>query len=202
MIIWGWREITSAISDNNFHCPRCSQIRSGSLSRVQKYFTVYFIPLLPVGAEGRYVACNSCAGTFGEEILNHNPEYDQRERLMKMLRVLVMAALADGTVDNKEQAEIQKQYSALAGVALGQEALGQQIGLAKASGTDLNGLVKQFAHELSEKGKALVVKLSFETMAASENFNRMHQSQLSRLPQTLGITEAKYKSIIKGATLR
>ncbi len=197
MIIWGWRDLTSDVSEQDFRCPQCNQQRRGSLKQVRKYFTLYFIPLIPLGSTGAYVQCGSCAGTFGEEVLTQDPQGDQEDRLQKMLGVMVMAALADGKVDAQERAEINRQYTILAGLPYDSGHLNRQIEMAIESKNDLNGFVSKFAHELSSHGKALVVKLSFLTMSASSNFNKKHQHQLSRLPDTLGITESQYRTLIE-----
>ena len=115
---------------------------------------------------------------------------------MKMLRVMVLAALADGVVDNKERAEINKQYTHLAGLPFEHQAFDEQVRLAMASKNDLNGLLSQFAHELSDRGKALVVKLVHLVISASDN-PKVGQQQLLRLPSTLGITKDQFTTLIK-----
>ena len=32
--------------------------------KVTKFFTLYFIPLIPLGSAGEYVECQTCKGTF------------------------------------------------------------------------------------------------------------------------------------------
>ena len=196
MIIWGSRGLTSELSRHHFHCPQCSVQREGALKQVRGFFTVYFIPLIPLNVRGRYVECSSCSGSFGEEILHYDPAQEQQEQQTQMLRVMVMAALADGKVDDGERAEINKQYAEIAGLPLPPETLANEIKMAMGSGVDLNDYVASFAANLSGHGKAMMVKLAFHTMSASGELQPGHQKQLKGLAVTLGIPQDQYMTLI------
>ena len=196
MIIWGSRGLTSEVSRHHFHCPQCSVQREGALKQVRNFFTVYFIPLIPLNVAGRYVECTSCSGSFGEEILSYDPAQEQRENQTQMLRVMVMSALADGMVDDGERAEINKQYSEFAGFPLPPQTLENEIQMAMGSGSDLNKYVASFAENLSGQGKALLVKLAFHTMSASGDLQPGHQKQLADLSNTLGVPQDQYMALI------
>jgi len=197
MIIWGWRGLTSTVKQQNFNCPRCNESRVGCVKQVRTWFTIYFIPLIPLSVEQPYLECSTCASIYEESLLTRDPQRDQQSRLVTMLRVMILSALADGFVDDLERAEINKQFIALSGKPFDNQFLEQQIELAASSKNDLNGFVKPFAEDLSSRGKALVVKLAFLIMSASTNFNQMHQKQLSQLPTTLGISDHQFKTLIK-----
>lgn len=70
-------------------------MQSGKLKQVRNFFSLYFIPIIPLNVAGRFVECAVCAGTYDEGILTYDPEKEQRENEIRMLRVMVMAALAD-----------------------------------------------------------------------------------------------------------
>ncbi len=196
MIIWGSRGLTSTIESHQFHCPQCGTNRSCNLKQVRNFFTLYFIPLIPLNVAGRFVECTSCGGTFAEETLSYDPEKDRQETQTQMLRVMVMAALADGEVDDSERAEIRKQYTEFAGLPIPQATLDSEIALAKSSGANLNQYVGSLARSLSPHGKALVVKLAFHTMVASGDLQPGHQEQLAKLATTLGIPQDQYRELI------
>jgi zinc-ribbon family len=63
MIIWGSRGITSSLAKGFFHCPRCDQQRSYDHKKVRRFFTLFFIPLIPLESLGEYVECQFCKGT-------------------------------------------------------------------------------------------------------------------------------------------
>ncbi len=196
MIIWGWRGITSTTENIQFHCPQCDDNCAGVIKQVRNFFTIYFIPIIPLNVSGRYVECNSCAGSFGEEILSYDPEVEKKQNEERMLRLMVMAALADGRVDDLERGEINKQYQEFTGLPVAQHKLDTEIKMAMSANTDLNAFVGGFASELSDHGKALVVKLAFHTMSAGGDLQPGHQTQLIKLSSTLGIPEDQYMTLI------
>ncbi|TWU42079.1 zinc-ribbon domain-containing protein [Novipirellula artificiosorum] len=196
MIIWGSRGLTSTVEATQFHCPQCSTMRSGSLKQVRNFFTLYFIPLIPLNVAGRFVECSSCGGTFAEEILAYDPEQEQQQTNQHLLRVMVMAALADDIVDDAERAEIKKQYMEIAGLPIPAETLDNEIAMATESAADLNTYVGKIAETLSPHGKALVVKLAFHTMSAGDDLQPGHQKQLAQLSTTLGIPQDQFVELI------
>ncbi|WP_407933304.1 zinc-ribbon domain-containing protein [Galbibacter pacificus] len=64
MIIFGTRGIKSTIKSGDFNCPRCDTSKPYRHRKVTKFFTLYFIPIIPLGSAGEYVECNHCKGTF------------------------------------------------------------------------------------------------------------------------------------------
>ena len=197
MIIWGSRGLTSIVESNQFHCPQCGTTRACNLKQVRNFFTLYFIPLIPLNVAGRYVECSSCGGTFAEEAMSFDPEKQRQETQTQMLRVMVMSALADGTVDAAERNAIQREFMDLAGLPVPEETLNQEIAMATSSSADLNSYVGSIAHQLSPHGKALVVKLAFNTMSAAGDLQPGHQSQLKQLAATLQIPQDQYLELIK-----
>ena len=168
-----------------------------SFEASKNFFTIYFIPIIPLNVKGRYVECTSCSGSFGEEILNYDPAQEQQELQTQMLRVMVMAALADGQVDDGERAEINRQYAELSGLPLAPNKLAEEIKMAMGSGADLNQYVSSLAPNLSGKGKAILIRLAFHTMSASGELRPGHQKQLAGLSDTLGIPQDQYMTLIE-----
>lgn len=73
LIIFGRRTMNHVAGHGNFDCPRCGAGRQYTHKKVKRWFTLYFIPIIPLGTAGEYVECQSCAGTFGPELLHHLP---------------------------------------------------------------------------------------------------------------------------------
>jgi predicted RNA-binding Zn-ribbon protein involved in translation (DUF1610 family) len=75
-IIWGSRGITSHLETGDFYCPRCNEQVEYHLKQVRPFFTIFFIPLFPIGSAQRYVECTRCSGQYLEEVLNLAPPTD------------------------------------------------------------------------------------------------------------------------------
>ncbi|MEO1972861.1 MAG: hypothetical protein ABGX07_14975, partial [Pirellulaceae bacterium] len=66
-----------------------------SLKQVRNFFTLYFIPVIPLNIAGRFIECHSCGTCYEEEVLSYDPEIERAETAAQMLRIMVLAALAD-----------------------------------------------------------------------------------------------------------
>ena len=197
MIIWGSRGITSTIDRGAFNCPQCSSEQRYVLQQVRNFFTLYFIPLIPLNVHGKYIECATCRGSFPEEVLDYDPEKDRQDMQLKMLRVMIMAALADGIVDDAERNAIRSQYMELAGLPVAPETLEKEIQLGESADADLNSYVGMIAGDLSDHGIALVVKLVFVTMSAHGEMQPGHQEQLKRLAKTLKIPDDQFVELLR-----
>jgi tellurite resistance protein len=69
VIIFGYGSMTGTKATGTFSCPRCGVMRSYAHKRVRRFFTLYFIPVIPLDTLGEYVQCDSCGGTFYTEVL-------------------------------------------------------------------------------------------------------------------------------------
>jgi uncharacterized protein (UPF0212 family) len=70
MIIWGSKNRFKKIDEGQFHCPKCGVNRDYHLKHAQRYFTLYFIPLVPIKNHGEFVECQTCVTTFDTAVLN------------------------------------------------------------------------------------------------------------------------------------
>jgi uncharacterized tellurite resistance protein B-like protein len=73
-IIFGTRGIRSTKQEGQFYCPQCDAQTNFKQKKVTRFFTLYFIPLIPLGNQGSYVECQSCRNTFVDRVLEMNQE--------------------------------------------------------------------------------------------------------------------------------
>jgi hypothetical protein len=73
IIIWGTRGMDSNVETGEFNCPVCGEKQEYTLKEIKPYFTLFFIPIFPVGGGERYVRCDGCGEAFREDVL----EYEQ-----------------------------------------------------------------------------------------------------------------------------
>nr|HEX4313201.1 zinc ribbon domain-containing protein [Kofleriaceae bacterium] len=71
LIIFGRRTMQHTAGHGAFDCPRCGPGRQYVHKKVKRWFTLYFIPVIPLGTVGEFVECSSCAATYGTEIIAH-----------------------------------------------------------------------------------------------------------------------------------
>lgn len=79
MIIWGWRTCESVAGEGHFGCPVCRTQQRYRQLAYNRYFTLYFIPLIPLGRVGEQVECQGCFGRFVPEVLTAFPASQAQE---------------------------------------------------------------------------------------------------------------------------
>ena len=64
LIIWGTRGQENVAGQGQFWCPGCSQSVPYVHKKIQRYFTLYFIPLFPTSTVAEFIECQYCRGKF------------------------------------------------------------------------------------------------------------------------------------------
>ncbi|MEO5714098.1 MAG: DUF4190 domain-containing protein [Luteolibacter sp.] len=72
MIIFGTRGITAIQQKGSFHCPACGAGALYNKKEVRRFFTLFFVPLIPLNKAADYIECLRCGGTFKPEVLSWN----------------------------------------------------------------------------------------------------------------------------------
>ena len=88
IIIWGTRGITSTVEDGEFHCPRCDERNEYKLKQVRPFFTLFFLPIFPIGGAQRYVECGQCGTPFEADVLNYEPPTEAQRMLGRVYEEL------------------------------------------------------------------------------------------------------------------
>ena len=77
MIIYGWRTRESTLGEGAFDCPRCRTQQSCRHVAMNRWFTLYFIPVIPLGRIGEQVECLGCYSRYSPDVMvgqpNQNP---------------------------------------------------------------------------------------------------------------------------------
>lgn len=70
LLIWGWRSLLKVLGVGEFHCPQCQADRGYQLVRPRRWFTLFWIPVIPLKWGETFVQCTACKSGFQEEILS------------------------------------------------------------------------------------------------------------------------------------
>jgi hypothetical protein len=68
-IVFGSRVKHKELGEGEFFCPRCQATRHYKHKKAQRYFALYFVPLVPMGQLGEYVECQTCGAAFEPVVL-------------------------------------------------------------------------------------------------------------------------------------
>ncbi len=70
MIIFGMGPRTKTTGTGTFFCPHCRVSRNYERKEGRNYFSLYFIPLIPLGKPQTFIECSTCHVTFAAEVLS------------------------------------------------------------------------------------------------------------------------------------
>ncbi len=88
MIVFGTRPKYKTIDHGQFFCPRCQQPRTYAHKKASRYFTLYFIPIFPMGSMGEFVQCETCHTMFEMGVLQTKKPAAPRAALAQVLNTL------------------------------------------------------------------------------------------------------------------
>jgi hypothetical protein len=71
--ILGITSRTSTVDTGVFRCPNEGADRRYRHERARRWFTLVFIPLVPLGTQGERVQCDSCGVRYGTDALTRHP---------------------------------------------------------------------------------------------------------------------------------
>jgi uncharacterized tellurite resistance protein B-like protein len=200
MIIWGSRGVTSSRATGMFYCPQCDQQRSYDHKQIRRFFTLYFIPIIPLDTVADYVECQFCKGTFKDAVLSYDPRAQQeafrREFEYALQRAMVLTMLADGEAGQTELqafASLGKSYG-LPGLDPSQV----QVLVAKAT-TDRRSLAQQLgplSAQLNAAGKERLLEAAVRMAAADGTLQPQELEILESIAKALGVSSAHLKGIV------
>ncbi|MBI4902326.1 MAG: zinc-ribbon domain-containing protein [Acidobacteria bacterium] len=65
-VLFGTRAVRRDIKDRipeRLHCPHCGMISDFRHQSVRQYFTLYFVPVVPISRSSQVITCNRCGGS-------------------------------------------------------------------------------------------------------------------------------------------
>jgi tellurite resistance protein len=192
--------VTSTAETGDFYCPNCQGQQPYQHKRVRRFFSLYFIPVIPLDVHGEYVECEKCKGTYRMEVLDFDPAAGAAEfevefhRAIK--RVMVEMMLADGTVDEEELVVIRQVYGQLAGRDITDDEVRKEIVEAETRSGDVISSLRQIAGNLNDKGKEMVIRAAFMVAAADGQFQDEEKELIGSIGQALEMSSAHLNGVI------
>ena len=200
MIIFGTRGVKSTIKEGKFHCPQCASQQAYKHKKVTKFFTLYFIPLIPLGSAGEYVECQSCRGTFIPRVLQHQPQQTQDQFLAEYEKALkhslVLMMLADGEIDDREKQVVLDVANKFSHNDMAMHDLEQYITEVQHQSEGVDTYLKRVAPMLNSHGKEVVIKCALTVAAADGHIDNSELQLLKEIALALEVTGAHLKGIL------
>ena len=203
MIIFGARGVTTTPERGEFNCPSCRSKQQYGLKRVRRFFTLYFIPVIPLDKQGEYVECLNCNDTFKPNILDYDPVKNsvaiEAEYHSAIKKVMIHVLLSDGVIDEDEVVTAQDIYQRIAGQKIEKSQLHKEIEQIEASNESLSSTLINLQGSLNDEGKEMVVKAALYVAMADGEFQKEEQAMLVQIGKDLGMTQAHLKGVLSSA---
>jgi tellurite resistance protein len=198
LLIWGFRALNKTLAEGEFFCPQCGGDRPYRHRRARRWFTLFFIPVIPLRELGEYVECRTCGAGYDPGILAMPTTATVGDQLSGAMRHLVVAVLRRGTPASA--AERQAALTVLAdflNVPYGDADLEADL-----AGLELTDLLERLAHAgsvLSEHGREAVLAAVVWLAGVDGPLDGHERPLLEHAGAALGMSPAHVAGVMAGA---
>jgi len=105
-LIWGWRALNSVLSTGTFHCPYCAGDAAYRLMRSRRWFTVFFLPVIPLEVLDSFVECDHCGHAFVEAVLTRQTTQQLQHEVMLARRAAIAHLVAASGHPGQAESEV------------------------------------------------------------------------------------------------
>jgi hypothetical protein len=100
LIIFGLRVFFRTLAQGTFHCRRCGGDREYRHRAGRRWFTLFFLPVIPLNAVGEHVQCTTCKTRYVTDVLSQPTTAQMQAALPAGMRAGVSAMLRSGDASN------------------------------------------------------------------------------------------------------
>jgi len=116
LIIFGFRVFYRTIAQGTFHCRRCGGDRPYRHRVGRRWFTLFFIPVIPLNRVGEHVQCTTCRTRYVTDVLGLPTTAQMQAALPTGMRAAASAMLRSG--DPASPAARQRAIEAVIGAGM------------------------------------------------------------------------------------
>lgn len=113
LLIWGLRVFYHTVGQGTFHCRKCGGDRQYRRRAGRRFFTLFFIPVIPLNRTGEHVQCMTCKTRYVMDVLTLPTAAQMQAALPAGMRAAAAAMLLAG--DRGSAAARQRAVAAIQG---------------------------------------------------------------------------------------
>lgn len=206
MIIFGTRGVKSTLKSGDFQCPQCQENRPYKHKKVKKFFTLYFIPLIPLSDLGEYVECGNCKGTFIPEVLDQLPSNTPTDDAFMaiyekaMMHSMVLVMLADGIIDDSEKIHILMIANKFSKREWSMPELEEYIEAVQQENEDISTYLSKITPSLNDEGKEMILQCAFLVAAADGHIDDSEMNLIKKMAKILELSPTVVRQMKKEYT--
>jgi hypothetical protein len=96
LIIFGMRVFYRTIGQGTFHCRKCGGDRQYRHRAGRRWFTLFFIPVIPLNKVGEHVQCTTCRTRYVTDVLGQATSAQMQVALSTGMRAAAVGMLRSG----------------------------------------------------------------------------------------------------------
>lgn len=96
LIIWGLRVFYHTLGEGIIHCRKCGGDRQYRHRAGRRFFTLFFIPIIPLNKVGEHVQCTTCRTRYVMDVLSLPTAEQMQTALPAGMRAAATAVLRSG----------------------------------------------------------------------------------------------------------
>jgi hypothetical protein len=96
LLIFGLSVFFRTVGQGDFHCPNCGGDRHYRRRVARRWFTLFFLPIIPLNQVGEVVECTTCGNRFALDVLRLPTAQQMAAALPTAMRAAAVAVLTAG----------------------------------------------------------------------------------------------------------
>jgi hypothetical protein len=196
MIIFGWRTWARSIAHGTFFCPHCGADRDYSHKRARRWFTLFFIPVIPLNVIGEYIQCDTCTKAFKPTVLDALTTAQVQDTLFRVVRKAVTVLVRQVASPGAEAAALSV-LSSFAGRVWTADELTADV--AHLDTSDLSADLATLASVSNEHGKERILSACVQVAATGGVIDSQARVTLEHIAAGLLMTAAHARGVIDQA---
>ncbi|WP_194897468.1 zinc-ribbon domain-containing protein [Catenulispora pinisilvae] len=194
MIIWGWKTVFRVIGSGVFSCPACGADRNYERRKAQRFFTLFFIPLIPLKVVGEFVRCTYCKNDFQASVLSRPTAAQFTDLLQNSVRGVMVNVLRRGAWDHPAARAAAVQEIVTAGaVGYAEPNLAQDMQVVP---DDLSQMLAALAQQLPDPGREALVTGAARVAAADGPIQPAERAIIDAVGASLGLSQPHVAGIV------
>jgi len=196
VIVFGWRARNKVLGTGVFHCPREGGDRPYEHKQARRWFTLFFVPVIPLKELGDFVECTSCRHTYYPDVLEGRTAAQIEDVSTMAIRHIAVAMLrVDRTVVDREREAAIEVVGRFASHPYG--AVDLEDDLRELSADALVDHLEELGASLNAHGKENVLTAAVYLAGADGHIDRAELDIARRVGRALTMSSAHIEGTIQ-----
>jgi zinc-ribbon family len=194
MLIFGLAVFFRTLSEGEFHCPNCGGDRRYRHRAARRWFTLFFLPVIPLNQLGEIVECGTCRSRYDLKVLRTPTAQQMAAALPAAMRAAAVAVLQ--VADPADETARGRAIEAVRGYGAtdyGESALTADLAVPL---EELDPMVVQAGTQLTVEAREWFLAQAVRIALAGGAISDPERQMLYRIAGQLGMTPAHALGVI------